>query len=113
MHELPVTESILKIVTEHAAEAGAKKVMSIDVVIGELSSFIDDTIQFYFDILSPGTLAEGAKLNFKRINTRFRCRKCGQEFEPEGQNWLCPNCGALGGDVIAGKEFYVDSIEVE
>ena len=34
------------------------------------------------------------------------------EFEPEERNWMCPKCRALGGDVIAGKEFYVDSIEI-
>jgi len=113
MHELPVTEEILRIVTDHATQAGAKHVCDIYLVIGDMSSFIDDTIQFYFDLLSPGTLAAGATLHFERIHTRFRCRACEQEFEPDGTNWVCPHCGALGGEVIAGKEFYVESIEVE
>ncbi len=113
MHELAVTEEIIRIVSEHAEEAGAERVEEINLVIGEMSSFIDDSIQFYFDQLAPGTPAEGAQLNFRRVRTRFRCRQCGQEFEPEGMNWLCPECGALGGDVIAGKEFFVESIEVE
>ncbi|MDY0020085.1 MAG: hydrogenase maturation nickel metallochaperone HypA [Anaerolineae bacterium] len=113
MHELPITEEILRIVTDHATQAQAKHVRAITLVIGDMTSFIDDTIQFYFDLLSPGTLAEGATLHFNRIRTRFRCRGCGQEFEPEGENWICPHCGALGGEVIAGKEFFVESIEVE
>lgn len=112
MHELPVTEDILRIVTEHAQKANAAHVTRINLVIGELTSFIDDSIQFYFEMLSPGTPAEGATLHFQRIKTRFRCRRCAQEFTPEGRNWTCPACGALGGDVIAGKEFYVESIEV-
>ncbi len=113
MHELAVTESIMDIVTRHAAKAGAKRVTAVHLVIGDLSSFIDESIQFYFDLLTPDTVVEGATLHFQRIETRFRCRQCGQEFEPDGQNWHCPSCGALGGDVIAGKEFYVESIEVE
>ena len=84
----------------------------IYLVIGELSSFIDDSIQFYFSMLSPDTLAEGAELHFERIKTRFRCRQCGHEFEPKEQDWLCPKCQALGGDVIAGKEFFVESIAI-
>ena len=112
MHELPVTEDILRIAAEHAQKAGATRVTRINLVIGELASFIDDSIQFYFELLSPGTLAEGALLYFQRIKTRFRCRQCGHEFEPESRNWTCPACSALGGDVIAGKEFYVESIEV-
>ncbi|HOT91247.1 MAG TPA: hydrogenase maturation nickel metallochaperone HypA [Anaerolineae bacterium] len=112
MHELSITEEILRIVTTHAQQAGVARVTDIYLVIGDLTSFIDDSIQFYFELLSPGTLAEGAALHFRRIKTRFRCRRCGQEFEPEGHNWTCPACGALGGDVTAGKEFYVESIEV-
>ncbi len=112
MHELPVTQDILRIVREHAERAGATQVTDITIVVGELSSFIDDSIQFYFDMLSPDTIAEGAALHFKRIKTRFRCRQCGTEFEPEGRDWICPACQALGGDVIAGKEFFVESIEI-
>ena len=112
MHEMAITEDILRIVTQHARQAGAARITDIYLVIGDLTSFIDDSIQFYFEMLSPDTVAEGATLHFKRIKTRFRCRQCGQEFEPENRNWTCPACGALGGVVIAGKEFYVESIEV-
>jgi Zn finger protein HypA/HybF involved in hydrogenase expression len=28
-------------------------------------------------------------------------------------DWRCPQCGSLGGDVIAGREFFLDSLEVE
>lgn len=112
MHELSITEEIMRIVSEHAGRADATSVTDIDIVIGELASFIDDSIQFYFNVLSPGTVAEGAELHFRRIKTRFRCRQCGQEFEPVDRNWICPSCSALGGDVIAGKEFYIESITI-
>ena len=113
MHEMAVTQEVLRIVEEHAEEAGAERVTDIHLVIGDLTSFVDDSIQFYFDFLTPGTVAEGAELHFRRIPTRFKCRECGAEFEPEGHDWHCPECGAVGGDVIAGKEFFVESIEVE
>ncbi len=113
MHELAVTEDILRVIIEYAEEAGAGRITDVHLVIGDLSSFVDESVQFYFDLLTPGTLAQGAKLHFHRIRTRFRCRVCGQEFEPRGETWQCPVCGALGGEVIAGKEFYVESIEVE
>ena len=47
------------------------------------------------------------------LPARLRCRSCDHEFEPQEQDWHCPQCKALGGDVIAGKEFFLDSIEVE
>ena len=110
MHELPLTEDILRIAEQHA---GGKRITAIYLVIGDLTSFIDDAIQFYFDLIAPGTSAEGATLHFRRVAVRFRCRNCATEFEPVNHDWHCPACEALGGEVIAGKEFYVESIEVD
>lgn len=113
MHELSVTEEMLRIATEHAQEAQAKRITSIHLVVGDLSSIVDDSVQFYFDFLSKGTIAEGARLRFTRVAPRLRCRKCGGEFAMRPMDWTCPHCGAAGGDVVAGREFYLDAIEVE
>ncbi len=113
MHEMAVTEDILRIVTEHATRAGAHHVTDIHLVIGDMSSFVNDSIQFYFDLISPETVAQGATLHFHRQAVRFRCRQCGHEFSPTKLDWCCPKCQSLGGEVIAGKEFYVESIEVQ
>ena len=113
MHELAVTESVLKIVLESAVDAGADKVIGIDLVIGDLSTLVDESVQFYFDMLSQGTPAQSARLNFRRVPARLRCRECGREFLPDAEEWECPHCGTLGGEVIAGREFRVESIDVE
>ena len=113
MHELGITQEILRIATEYAERAGAQRITDIYLVIGDLSSVVDDSVQFYFDFLSADTIAAGARLHFKRIAARLRCRKCGREFEPKGRDWRCPQCGSIAGKVVAGREFYLDSIEVE
>ena len=113
MHELAVTEEILRIATEYAREAKATRITAIHLVIGQMAGFVDDCIQFYFDLLTKGTLAEGARLHFHRIPTRLRCWGCGQEFVPEDMDWRCPQCQMAGGEVVAGKEFFVESIEIE
>jgi hydrogenase nickel incorporation protein HypA/HybF len=113
MHELSVTEEILRVAVEHAERAQAKRITDIHLVVGSLSTVVDDSVQFYFDFLSPDTLAAGAELHFKRVPARLRCRQCEHEFEPQEMDWHCPQCNVLGGDVIAGKEFYLDSLEVE
>jgi hydrogenase nickel incorporation protein HypA/HybF len=109
---MAVTESVLNIVTEHAQRAGAARISVIHLVIGQLSGFVDDSIQFYFDLLTPGTLAAGAQLAIQHVPALLQCRDCGAQFALEGMDWRCPSCGALAGDVISGKEFYVESIEV-
>jgi hydrogenase nickel incorporation protein HypA/HybF len=114
MHELPVSQSILDIALRHAAMARAERILAIHLTLGELTGFIDDSIQFYFDFLSKETPAAGARLAFHRVPARARCRSCGGEYAPpEGRLWSCPECGAPGGDVVAGREFSVSSIEVE
>lgn len=113
MHELSVTQNLLAIVIEHAEAAGAKRVTRVNLRIGELSGIVDESVQFYFDFLSRDTLAEGAQLSFTHVPVRFTCHGCESEFEPEDRNWACPNCGAIGGQVVAGQEMRVESIEVE
>jgi hydrogenase nickel incorporation protein HypA/HybF len=114
MHELAVTESILDIAMRHAEQAGARRIVAINLVIGDLTGFVDDSIQFYFDFLSKDTIAQSAQLNIERVAARVRCSACGAEYAPpDSRIWTCPECDALGGAVIGGREFSVVSIEVE
>lgn len=113
MHELGVTQNILDIALEHAQKAGAKRIHRIHLVIGGLSGIIDQSVQFYFDFVSKETLAEGAQLVFKKRPARFRCKNCAEEFDFTGENWTCPACQAPGPDIVSGREFYLDSLEVE
>ena len=111
MHELPITQSILDISLRHAGEA--ERVTKINLVIGDLSSVVGDSVSFYWDILSKDTIAEGAVLHFERIKTRFLCTACQHEYEPEAKEFKCPNCESDQVKILAGKEFQVESIEVE
>jgi len=68
MHELTITQTMLDIVLEQAKKASAKKVGAINLVIGELSGFVEESVRFYFDFLAKDTIAEGAALNFKPVS---------------------------------------------
>jgi hydrogenase nickel incorporation protein HypA/HybF len=113
MHEYAVTKSIVDIVVDAAAKAGASRVSAINLVIGDLSSIIDDSVALYFDLIAAGTVAAGAKLNFRRVKPEFYCRNCGKNFSKPAHGFNCPVCAALGSPTTIGKEFYVESMEVE
>ncbi len=113
MHELGVTQAILDIALDKAKAAKAEKITKINLVIGEMSGIVDDCVQFYFDFLSKDSIASGTTLSFKRIPMQVRCRKCGFSFLPDNSLWSCPQCNEWDVEIIAGREFYVDSIEVE
>jgi hydrogenase nickel incorporation protein HypA/HybF len=113
MHELAVTENILNIVLKYAKDAQATKVSKIFLVIGDLSSIVDDSIQFYWDIIAKDTIAEGAQLCFTRITTTFECTKCKVRYSPDGESILCPTCGGADIRIISGEEFFLEAIDVE
>jgi hydrogenase nickel incorporation protein HypA/HybF len=112
MHELAVTESILEIATQTAKEHAATKVTDIYLRLGQLSSIVDESVQFYWDVISQGTLAEGAQLHFTHVPARLRCKDCGTEFELTEELTPCPACQSITLEIIQGEEFQVDSIEI-
>jgi hydrogenase nickel incorporation protein HypA/HybF len=114
MHELAATDGILQVALDAARNARASRIQSIDVVVGDLSSLLGETVQFYFDILSRDTLAAGAELRLHRRPATVRCRECGASYPATLP--LAPGCAVCGGaalGVSGGREFYVDSIEVD
>lgn len=113
MHELSITQNILRIASDYATKASAQRVTDLYLVIGQLSSIVDDSVQFYWDIISKGTLCEGATLHFQRIAARLRCQQCGTEYGLEQELTTCPTCHSVRVQVIQGEEFLLESIEVE
>lgn len=113
MHEYAVTKGLLNIAIEEANKAGAKKITAIRLVIGDLSTIMDESVQMYYDIMSEGTIASGARLIFNRVPAEFQCKVCGLKFNKPKTGFDCPQCGNIGTPTGVGKEFYVESIEVE
>lgn len=114
MHELAVTENILHVALDAARQHGARRITAIHLVIGELSSVVDDSVQFYFDFLSQATLAENAVLHFRRVPTTVHCLDCAHQFDARAPlEPQCPQCGSARVRVRGGRDFFIESIEVE
>jgi len=113
MHELSVTESILDIALKHAQQAEASRVTVINLVIGQLSSIVDDSVQFYWDMISESTLCQGATLHFQRLPAQLVCLDCNNEYTLDGELTACPACRSVHVKVLSGDQFYVDSLEIE
>ena len=113
MHELAITQSMFDIVLKQAEKAHAKKVTKINLVIGEMTGVVADSVQFYLDFMTKDTIAEGAAVSFRIVPAKAQCRNCNRIFELPEFDWTCPNCKGTIIDVIAGKELFVESIEVD
>ena len=116
MHELPITEGILKIVLKHAETNNVRQVVAIRLQIGKLSDLQDEWIQRYFDYLSKGTLAEGAKLKIERTPIMVQCNACSTSYEAEAAqlgDLVCPACGEKAGTLLSGREYHIKEMEVQ
>mgnify|MGYP001019035590 CR=1 FL=1 len=105
MHELAVAQNIIAIIEAEEKKQGFKRVLSISLRIGELSGVIPECLLEFFPMAARGTAAEGAAL------ISVRCLSCGAEGRPEKA--CCSVCGAENIKLISGREFFVESIEVE
>ncbi len=113
MHEYPITEEIVRIAQKHCEEASAQRVKAINLVLGEYSGLVGESIHMYFDIIAQDTPCEDAQVNIKRIKAKIRCPHCDLTYERKPFSFACPQCGADGEPTEIGKEFYIESIEVE
>ena len=113
MHELAITESILDIALKHAERAEAARVTDLYIVVGRLSSIVDDSVQFYWDMISENTICQGAALHFQRVPAKLLCLDCGHEYTLDGDLTPCPDCNSVRVQVTSGDQFWLDSIEVE
>lgn len=113
VHEFPVTQSICRIATEEARRIGARKVTRIFIAQGDYTDYVPEIIQEYFNIVSEGTLAEGAQLHIRKIPAVLHCRDCGMDSVVEHYRMRCPLCLSRETELKSGKEFYIESMEVE
>ena len=113
MHELAITQSILDIAQKAAGEHGAKQVRSVRIMLGEYSGVVPQCIQYYFDVISKGTIAQGAVLDIRRLPVVIRCSSCGGERQIDRLHVSCPLCGSTDLKLIQGREFYIESLEVD
>ena len=109
MHEAAITRSMLEAALAAASAAGAKRITSIRLLVGEAAAIVPDCVQAYFEQLRVGTAAATAVLEFRTVPLRIRCRKCGVEFGSVEK--MC-GCNA-GGEVLSGQELLVESIDVD
>ncbi len=106
-------QSALDQVLEKTREAGAGRVHAIRLRIGALSGVVPDALQFAFEALADGTPAQGARLIIEDVPARFWCVTCRREFAAARMFAECPGCHRPSGELRAGREMELTSLEVD
>jgi hydrogenase nickel incorporation protein HypA/HybF len=113
VHELPIVTALLEGVEARAQAAGAARVLAVNLVVGERAGIVDESLRFYFEMLTPGTLADGARLNVRRTRMRFACAACCRDYSPAPADFACPTCAAVGQLADDATDLAIESMEVE
>jgi hydrogenase nickel incorporation protein HypA/HybF len=110
MHELSIAESVVSIAERHAA---GRRVARVEVRVGHLRQVVPSALEFAFELVSQGTVIEGAELSLQEVPAAGRCRGCGSDGELGGFPFSCGACGGFDIEVTRGEELTVDSLELE
>jgi hydrogenase nickel incorporation protein HypA/HybF len=111
VHEMGITQGILAASFDAARGAGADSISEIRISIGELTEIQEFALQFAFEALTPGTMAEGATLVVTHIPAKSKCNDCGIEYQHDRFQMICPECGSFNVTPLTGREMQIDSIE--
>ncbi len=65
MHEFHIVENLIENVISKAKEGNHKKVVAINVILGNDSHVTDENLKFLIDLRCKETVAEGAHVNVR------------------------------------------------
>jgi len=112
MHELSIAEGIVGVVRDSVQLGEGERVRTIEIVAGELTGIVPETLDFCFEFVAKDTILEGAALVVAIKPISGRCRVCSEEFAVESYEFVCPKCAATDIEMISGRELYVKQVEV-
>jgi hydrogenase nickel incorporation protein HypA/HybF len=110
VHELAIADSVAQIAIEHAR---GRPVRRVEVRVGHLRQVVPDALAFAFELVSAGTVLEGAELEIEEVPAAGRCTRCGTEGPLAAFPLRCEACGGLDVAVTRGEELLVQAIEVD
>ena len=114
MHEASIARNIIDATHQCLEDQGISgRVRAIHLRVGQFTAVVPDNLKFIFSVLSEGSVLQGARLEIEEVPVRGRCQTCKSELTFDEPCFLCPACGSIDLELLAGRELLIDSLEVE
>lgn len=113
MHEMSLCEGIVQILENEAGIQHYQRVKTVWLEVGDLAGVEIAALEFSFDIVCRGTLAEGSRLEIVRLPATAWCLHCEREVIIKQRMAPCPECGGYQLQVTAGEDLRIKELEVE
>jgi hydrogenase nickel incorporation protein HypA/HybF len=96
-----------------AQSRNGRPILRVNIALGEISDMNEESVRQHWVEVSRDTPAQHAAVNFRTVRAEVQCMACFMKYHPEGGAIRCPQCGSFGAKILAGEEFYLESIETE
>lgn len=114
MHEMSLTEGVIRILEEQAAVHGFTTVKTVWLEIGELSQVDAEAMRFCFAAVARGSaVAAQATLEIVPVPGQAYCLDCAETVPLARRGDACPKCGGWALHVTAGGDMRIKELEVE
>ncbi|MGM9572438.1 MAG: hydrogenase maturation nickel metallochaperone HypA [bacterium] len=114
MHESAMIDSFVDIVEKKVAEFDVKRVTKIKLKVGKLTCLAPTTLKNCFDVVAEERdLLRGAVLEVEEVPLKAECHQCHKVFLVENNLFSCPYCHHEQIKIVAGRELFIESVEVE
>lgn len=112
MHEMSLCEGIRQVIEDQAVAHSFSRIKTVRVEIGRFAGVEKPALEFAFDVVMRGSVAEGARLEMIDLPGRAMCYDCMKEVEIAQRLDPCPDCG--GGKLmpVSGDEMKIKDLEV-
>jgi hydrogenase nickel incorporation protein HypA/HybF len=121
MHEFSISSEIVRNVLDTAEKNNGKRILSIQLEIGELTLLNVEQVVFWVKELFKDSVAQGTEVKIKTIKARIHCNACGYKGGMESDQkdlfqhlipQTCPRCNGFQIKVIKGRECILRRIQV-
>lgn len=113
MHEMSLAQGIVRQLEEQAQLQRFSRVWVLRLEIGPLAAVDAEALRFCFDVVTQGTLAEGAQLEIDAPHATARCLECGVTQSVVCRYNACTDCGSYRLQLLSGDQMNIKALEVE
>lgn len=113
MHEMSLLEGMVQVIEEHARTNGYERVRGVVLEVGPFAGVEVEALRFAFEVVTKGTVAEGAELEVERPAGLGWCRECDREVLIRSRLEACPLCQEGPVCVTAGTQICLKAVDVE
>ena len=112
MHEMSLCEGVLQIIESEANNQNFKNVKRVILDVGVFSGVEIQALEFAFDVVMRGSVAENATLEINEVQATAWCMQCAESITIKERYDACPKCGSYQLQVSGGDEMRIKELEV-